>query len=260
MQRQQPAAAPSQDGIYNNSVRYARGQSIQPVFEGWEKNADGTFSMWFGYLNRNYEERLNIPVGANNGFNGEDMGQTEVFEPRRSRFAFKVIVPANFPKDRDLVWTVTANGVTQKAFGSLWPVWEVDQGTISANRGSRTAVDFDEPPNAAPKVVNPPAKQTAEAGKPLELTLLVDDDGNPQAEGGSRRECGRLEGRPAERPINDSLRVSWMQWRGPGSRTSIRKWSASSTVRRPRKSRSTSPARTSCAPTPRMRASIPRTT
>ena len=77
------------------------------------------------------------------------MGQAEVFEPRRSRFAFKVVVPANFPKDRDLVWTVIANGVTQKAFGSLWPVWEVDQGTISANRGSRTAVDFDEPPNAA---------------------------------------------------------------------------------------------------------------
>ena len=52
-----------QDGVYTNSVRYARGQSIQPVFEGWEKNPDGTFSMWFGYLNRNYEERLNIPVG-----------------------------------------------------------------------------------------------------------------------------------------------------------------------------------------------------
>jgi len=76
--------------------------------EGWEKNPDGTFSMWFGYLNRNYEERLNIAVGRNNGFNGEDMGQAEVFEPRRSRFAFKVVVPANFPKDRDLVWTVTA--------------------------------------------------------------------------------------------------------------------------------------------------------
>jgi hypothetical protein len=114
-----PGTTQTQDGVYSNSVHYARGQSLQPVFEGWEKNADGTFSMWFGYLNRNYEERLNIPVGANNGFNGEDMGQAEVFEPRRSRFAFKVIVPANFPKDRDLVWTVTANGVTQKAFGSL---------------------------------------------------------------------------------------------------------------------------------------------
>ncbi len=44
-----------------------------------------------------------------------------------------------------------ANGVTLKAYGSLWPVWEIDQHTISANRGSRTAVDFDEPPNEAPQ-------------------------------------------------------------------------------------------------------------
>ena len=58
-----PGTTQTQDGVYSNSVRYARGQSLQPVFEGWEKNADGTFSMWFGYLNRNYEERLNIPVG-----------------------------------------------------------------------------------------------------------------------------------------------------------------------------------------------------
>ena len=208
-------AAASQE-IYNNSIRYASGQSVQPVFEGWEKNPDGTFSMWFGYLNRNYEQRLNIPVGANNGFNGEDMGQAEVFEPRRSRFAFKVVVPANFPKDRDLVWTVTANGVTQKAVGSLWPVWEVDQGTISANRGSRTAVDFDEPANAAPRVINPPAKQNAEAGKPFELTLAVEDDGNPRPRVDRGASVAGLKGRPAERPLNDSLRVSWVQWRGPG--------------------------------------------
>ena len=217
---QQPPGTPSttqtQDGVYSNSVRYARGQSLQPVFEGWEKNPDGTFSMWFGYLNRNYEERLNIPVGPNNGFNGEDMGQTEVFEPRRSRFAFKVVVPANFPKDRDLVWTVTANGVTQKAYGSLWPVWEVDQSTISANRGSRTAIDFDEPPNAAPRVVNPPPKQTAEVGKPFELTLQVEDDGNPRPRVDRGASVAGLKPRPAERPINDSLRVSWVQWRGPG--------------------------------------------
>ena len=211
-----PGTTQTQDGVYSNSVRYARGQSLQPVFEGWEKNSDGTFSMWFGYLNRNYEERLNIPVGANNGFNGEDMGQAEVFEPRRSRFAFKVVVPANFPKDRDLVWTVTANGVTQKAFGSLWPVWEVDQGTISANRGSRTAVDFDEPPNAAPRVVNPPPKQEVDAGTPLSLTLTVEDDGNPRRRVDRGATVAGLKGAPAERPLNDSLRVSWVQWRGPG--------------------------------------------
>ena len=122
--------------VYNNSVRYSKGQSVQPVFEGWSKNPDGTFAMWFGYLNRNHEEKLHVGVGADNGFSGEDMGQPEFFEPRRQMFAFKIDVPANFPKDRDLVWTLKANGVTLKAFGCLWPVWEIDQNTISANRGS----------------------------------------------------------------------------------------------------------------------------
>ena len=211
-----PGPAGAQD-VYSNSVRYARGQSIQPVFEGWSRNPDGTIAMWFGYLNRNYEERLNIPVGRDNGFDGEDMGQSEVFEPRRSRFAFKVDVPGNFPVDRDLVWTLKANGVTLKAYGSVWPVWELDQNTISANRGSRTAIDFDEPPNAAPRVINPPPPQTVEAGKPLALTLSVEDDGNPQPRTDRGARVAGLKGQPAERPLNESLRVSWVQWRGPGT-------------------------------------------
>ena len=210
------AGVPGADGVYTNSVRYARGQSIQPVFEGWSRNPDGTIAMWFGYLNRNYEERLNIPTGPDNGFNGEDMGQNEVFEPRRSRFAFKVDVPENFPKDRDLVWTLKSNGVELKAYGSLWPVWELDQNTISANRGSRTAIDFDEPPNAAPRVVNPPPRQTVEAGKPLSLSLAVEDDGNPQPRADRGASVAGIKGPPAERPLNEALRVSWVQWRGPG--------------------------------------------
>jgi hypothetical protein len=203
--------------VYVNSVRYLRGQSVQPVFEGWSRNPDGSFDMWFGYLNRNHEERLNIAVGADNGFNGEDMGQPEFFETRRQQFAFKVNVPAAFPRDRDLVWTVKANGVTLKAYGSLWPVWEIDHNTISANRGSRTAVDFDEPPNAAPRVVNPPPPQTATAGAPFTLTLSVEDDGNPKprADRGARV-AGIKSGPAQELPLNQALRVSWLQWRGPG--------------------------------------------
>ena len=209
--------AGQQPDVYSNSVRYASGQSIQPVFEGWSKNPDGSFAMWFGYLNRNYEERLNVPVGPDNGFNGEDMGQPEFFEPRRARFAFKVDVPATFPKDRDLVWTLKANGTTLKAFGSLWPVWEIDQNTISANRGSRTAIDFDEPPNAAPRVVNAPPPLTAELGKPLSLTLSVEDDGNPRPRvNRGSRVAGIKTNEASEPPLNQSLRVSWIQWRGPG--------------------------------------------
>ena len=201
--------------VYNNSVRYTRGQSVQPVFEGWSRNPDGSFAMWFGYLNRNHEEQLHVAAGTDNGFNGEDMGQPEFFTTRRQQFAFKVDVPASFPKDRDLVWTVKANGVTLKAYGCLWPVWEIDQNTISANRGSRTAVDFDEPPNEAPKFVNPPTAERAEVGKPLTLSVAVSDDGNPKP----RTDRGaRVAGIKAAAvlPLNQSLRVSWLQWRGPG--------------------------------------------
>jgi hypothetical protein len=214
----QPGPTRSQE-VYVNSVRYSSGQSIQPVFEGWSRNPDGSFTMWFGYLNRNHEERLHVPVGADNGFNGEDMGQPEFFETRRQQFAFKVVVPSTFPKDRDLVWTLKANGVALKAYGCLWPVWEIDHNTISANRGSRTAVDFDEPPNEAPRVVSASQSHTVVAGTPLSLTVSVADDGNPKP----RTDRGaRVAGikRPAtageELPLNQSLRVSWLQWRGPG--------------------------------------------
>ena len=44
------------------------GQSIQPIFEGFERNSDGTFTMWFGYLNRNYDETPTVAVGDLNGF------------------------------------------------------------------------------------------------------------------------------------------------------------------------------------------------
>ena len=128
-----------------------------------------------------------MPVGPDNGFNGEDMGQPEFFETRRQQFAFKVDVPSTFPKDRDLIWTLKANGVTLKAFGCLWPVWEIDQHTISANRGSRTAVDFDEPPNEPPQIVDP----LAAANHRCRQAALVDGVGHrrwqSQAADGPRR-------------------------------------------------------------------------
>jgi hypothetical protein len=204
------------------AVRYLRGQSLQPVYEGWSRNPNGSFAMWFGYLNRNYEERLNIPVGPDNGFgeDGADRGQPEYFQTRRQQFAFKVDVPAEWPKDRDLVWTVKANGTTLKAFGSLWPVWEIDQHTISANRGSRTAVDFDEPSNQAPTIVNAPPDQTVPLSSPLTLSVGVSDDGYPKPRADRGARVAGIGPRPAEEPpLNQSLRVSWVQWRGPGTVT-----------------------------------------
>ena len=42
------------------------GAIVTPVFEGWYPNKDGTFSISFGYFNRNSEEAIDIPIGPDN--------------------------------------------------------------------------------------------------------------------------------------------------------------------------------------------------
>ena len=37
-----------------------------PSFDGWIKNPDGTFTLVFGYMNRNYEQELAIGPGPDN--------------------------------------------------------------------------------------------------------------------------------------------------------------------------------------------------
>src|SRR5687768_15969225 len=63
----------------------ATGQTVTPVFEGWYRNPDGTYSISFGYFNRNANETLDIPVGPNNNIGPGDanQGQPTSFHPRR---------------------------------------------------------------------------------------------------------------------------------------------------------------------------------
>ena len=37
-------------------TRHWSGQGVAPVYEGFDINQDGTYNMWFGYMNRNFEE------------------------------------------------------------------------------------------------------------------------------------------------------------------------------------------------------------
>ena len=117
------------DGRGAAQTLHRTGQSVQPVYEGWATNDDGTFTMWFGYMNRNYEEEPHVPVGPENFFSPgpADRGQPTHFYPRRQNFAFGVTVPADWG-DNDLVWTVTAHGETFTATGSLWDSWVLDEG------------------------------------------------------------------------------------------------------------------------------------
>src|SRR5271154_1937502 len=71
-------------------TKFNSGQNVVPSFDGWLRNTDGTFTMVFGYLNRNYKEELAIPAGADNNVDGADRGQPTYFLPRRQSFIFKV--------------------------------------------------------------------------------------------------------------------------------------------------------------------------
>src|SRR4029450_494864 len=90
------------------------GQTVSPAFEGWYKNADGTFSLSFGYYNRNAEEIVDIPIGPNNFIEPGDQNQgqpTEV-QPRRHWGVFAVKVPASVRPDQTVTWTLKFRGAT----------------------------------------------------------------------------------------------------------------------------------------------------
>jgi len=160
---------------------YQRGQNVAPAFEGWERNDDGSFSFLFGYMNRNWLEEVDVPVGEHNAFSPgpADRGQPTHFLPRRNRFVFKVRVPADWG-DRELVWTLTSNGVTERAYATLRPDYVVDNVVIMSETGalgagsSNAQMRGNEPPTIT---LEGPVARQATVGVPLGITVLVEDDG-----------------------------------------------------------------------------------
>ena len=96
----------------------ANGQSATPAFEGWYKNPDGTYSISFGYYNRNTTEVLSVPIGPDNFVSPGDpnQGQPAFLYPRRHWGVFAVNVPADFGDQKKVVWTVKIRG--QDVLGS----------------------------------------------------------------------------------------------------------------------------------------------
>ena len=195
-------------------TKYARGQNVVPVFEGWERNPDGTINMVFGYLNRNYEEEVDIPIGPNNtvDLGGDDRGQPTHFYPRRQRFLFKVAVPKDWDKNRKLVWTLTSRGRTDVAKGWLQPEWELNQGVYSENNGGGVL----EEGNQAPVLEGSPA-QTITLPELLTLRVSVIDDGPKPPKRTPTASAATPDAAPANQdPSNarrrraEGLRIRWV--------------------------------------------------
>jgi hypothetical protein len=164
----------------NAQVQYAVGQNVAPIFEGWERNPDGTYNMVFGYLNRNYEEEVDIPIGPENSITmgGEvygDRGQPTHFYPRRQRFLFKVVVPKDWEANQKVVWTLTSHGRTDQAKGWLQPEWELSEGVIVENMGGGVP----DPDNKAPTLTIG-AVPAPTVSDPATLTASATDDGLPK--------------------------------------------------------------------------------
>jgi hypothetical protein len=210
------------------NIKFNSGQNIQPVFEGWTKNPDGGFVMYFGYLNRNHVEELSVPIGPDNSVEpgGPDRAQPTYFYPRFNRRVFTVTVPNDWGK-KEVIWTVTVRGRTEKAVAWLQPEWEIDV----SPRGSDSKIK-----NEPPTITVDGAQSRITLPAPLTLTATVSDDGLPAP--AKPRGGGASQGVPTFRvppnsptePVNvpsveikprargnRGLTLTWFVWRGPAA-------------------------------------------
>lgn len=203
------------------AIRFNSGQSVVPYFEGWIPNADGTFDMVFGYFNRNFREEFAIGPGPDNKVEpGQvDSGQPTYFIARRQRYVFRVRVPKDFGK-QEVVWTITANGRTERGYGNLIPAQEITERVVMTNGNFDPGLDD---PNEPPSISVAPVL-SARVDAPVALTASVTDDGLPKPRVTAPRPAapaGTFGGQ-----INSSaggpprvLTVSWLPYRTPGKVT-----------------------------------------
>ena len=207
------------------------------------QNPDGSYTMYFGYMNTNWLQEFDIPVGAENNFsqgNG-DMGQPTHFYPRRNPFLFTVNVPKDFGT-QELVWTLSANGVTRKAFGSLKNDYLIDPQVISTEVGGENgSLANDLRHNIPPDLkVEGPLTRTVKVGQPLSLVAIAGDPDNlpPRRDGKPQpgvKKAARAALPPRQTPAPNSpaivyrppvavvasagpgLHMSWIVYRGPAA-------------------------------------------
>ena len=204
------AAVPPATAQVPLGIRTASGLSVTPVYEGWYDNPDGTFSLSFGYYNRNSEEIVDLPHGPANRMEPAafDGAQPTRFHPRRHWGVFTVTVPADFG-DQAVVWTIDFRGERYSIPGRLHLDWKIDALDGEAETGNTPPVlafAKDGPKRAGP---GGPWGSPVEgvAGMPVPLSVWAWDDGRAR---GSIARGGRT-GVPVS--------LTWFKHQGPGDVT-----------------------------------------
>jgi hypothetical protein len=154
---------------------------------------------------------------------------------------FKVKVPANFGEKDELIWTLTTNGKTEKAFATLRPDYVLDDVVKASETGALGAG------TSSPEVRSnkPPVLRIVEANtrnvktwQPVQLVSEVKDDGIPKRRGAGSGAAVRANGANGQTdpaaaaaalvaragsapPVritvgkNVGLHVTWFLYRGP---------------------------------------------
>lgn len=228
----QPASAQTQFMVLE-------GQNISPAFEGWWPNEEeGGYTLFFGYMNSNWEEEFDIPVGPDNYFafadpgelddleveaydpSAADQGQPTHFYPRRNPFLFTVDVPEDF-EEEELVWTLTTHGETRRAYASLKPDYRIDPQVISTEVGGDYGSLADElRTNVPPELeVEGDEERTIAVGEPLTLVAYAEDPDDIPDRRPTRtpRTPDQLYNPPGSVVAisGPGLRMSWIVYRGP---------------------------------------------
>jgi len=192
-------------------IPHDTGQSVSPSFEGWYKNPDGTYTMSFGYFNRNFKEEPDIAIGPNNRFTPgpEDRGQPTHFLTRRQFGTFGVIVPKEVANDKSykLTWSLTIHGETIAIPGHFRPEWEIDALKEATSGNTPPVIKFSPTGPSGRGPLGVTASMTASTGTPVTLVVYATDDGVKKREAVER---------PSKVP---ALGVAWTKFRGPGKIT-----------------------------------------
>ena len=221
-----------------------RDQTVSPAFEGWWENEDGSYKLFFGYMNSNWEQEFDIPVGPDNyfmlsepgaqddlskdfyNFASADYGQPTHFYPRRNPFLFTVDVPAEFGQ-QDLVWTLRTRGKVHRAYATLKSDYMIDPQVISTEVGGDYGSLADSlRTNISPELrVEGETRRTVRAGQTLALAAIANDPDNLPSRRGNRAPTTLDQlYRPPSSIVAISgpgLRFSWSVYRGPAKQVSF---------------------------------------
>lgn len=166
-----------------------RNQPIYPAYDGFMKNADGSYTLSFAYFSHNAEV-VTIPPGADNAFEPlpGDRRQPTMFRPGHNRFQCVMVVAPTF--DGKLRWTLTYAGTTTgTSQNMLQSNWHLVEGAAEMR-----AIDFATVPrgvclNRAPSVTvlglsgrgrGVAGSASVAMGETLNLFGSVEDEGLPR--------------------------------------------------------------------------------